>query len=349
MVPLETRKSKRFRLHSIEVELHGKCAQRLTRDFDFFTDRPDGKAAADYSVTLETLEGDPGLVGLPPKAADQVFPDCVLYREGGRLFYEYGEALLIVDRQANHSHGQLVSQNATLAEEIGYLYLQSEIGRFLDRQGLHRVHALGLGLSNGKAALVLLPSGGGKSTLALELLKTGRCLLLSDDSPLVDRLGRVLPYPMRLSFRPGTKLPEDWGRSAQVFERRKHGPKLLVPTSALPSHLLPRPADRFQPGLVVIGERHGARAEPRITPMPRLNGAMPLLRDLVVGVGVPQVAELLLTRGWKSLPGLAPAASSRMIAASALLARSRLLRLELSRDHGSNAHALLAALEQGKH
>lgn len=348
MVALESRKSKRFRLHSIAVELHGKGAQRLARDFDFFTDRPLRKGESEpYSVTLELIDSESANVQLPSKPADQIFSDCVLYTEGKRLYYEYGGAVLVVDREKNFSYGKVISTNEALADEIGYLYLQSEIGRFLDRQGLHRVHALGLGLPNGEAALILLPSGGGKSTLALELMKRGGCVLLSDDTPLVDRLGNVLPYPLRLSFRPDAHLPEDWKNAAQIFERRKHGPKLLIPTSALPSHLLPRPGDKFRPGYLVIGERHGNRAMPRMSVLPRWKGGLTLLRDMVVGLGVPQVAELLLTKGIRSLPGLAPTGASRTAAAAALLSRSRTFRLELSRDHSANAQALLSAFGQG--
>jgi len=348
MVALDPRKSKRFYLHSIAVELHGSAALRLARDFDFFTDRP-GKEeeAAPYSVTLETQDGDPSQVKLPSRAADQVFSDCVLYREKNRLYYEYGGAVLVVEREENFSYGKVTSKNPHLADEIGYLYLQSEIGRFLDKQGLHRVHALGLGLPNGEAALVMLPSGGGKSTLALELLRAGGCMLLSDDTPLVDRFGNLLPYPLRLSFRADANLPPDWRAAAQTFERRRHGAKLLVPTSALPARLLPRPTDKFRPAYLVVGERHGNLSQPKMSALPRWRGGITLFRDMVVGLGVPQVAELILTRGILSLPGLAPTGASRTAAAGALLARSRTYRLELSRDHAANARALLSAFGLG--
>ena len=45
--------------------------------------------------------------------------------------------------------------------------------------------------------------------------------------------------------------------------------------------------------------------------MSKWKGMGPMVRDLVVGLGVPQVAELVLTEGARSLPGLAPTAASR--------------------------------------
>jgi hypothetical protein len=344
MMSLETRKSKRFRLHGIGVELRGAGADRLALDFDFFTGRAEADGEEKYSVTLEHVGRQPSPSDLPEASASRVFPDCILFRDGNRLCYDYGSAVLHVTRDGSTSFGQLISNDDELAQELGYLYLQSEIGRFLDAQGLHRVHALGLAFPDGRSALVLLPSGGGKSTLALESLQRGNVRLLSDDTPLVDRFGNVHPYPLRLSFKPDAKLPDAWREKAVNFARRKYGNKLLVPTSALPAHNLPRPGEKFRPGWLVIGRRHGKRAEPRLEKLSRLRGFGPMVRDLVVGLGIPQVAELVLSEGARSLPGLAPTAASRFAAASAFLARAQPLRFELSRDPVANAKYLLDTL-----
>lgn len=346
MMSLEPSKSKRFRLHSIGVEVRGKGAARLAQDFDFFTDRPSPHEGERYSVTLEMVPRAPRASDLPEAKASRVFPDCVLYRDGQRLCYEYGSVTLIVVREHNASFGQLISEDEILAQEIGYLYLQSEIGRFLDAQGLHRVHALGLALPGGESALVLLPSGGGKSTLAAEALQSGNVRLLSDDTPLLDRFGNAHPYPLRLSFRADARIPPEWKEKASLFTRRKHGDKLLVPTSALPPASLPRPEEKFRPGFLIVARRHGRRAQPRLTALSRWRGLGPLVRDLVVGLGVPQVAELVLTEGARSLPGLAPTAASRMAAAAAFLARSRAYELDLARDASENARFLLGRLAE---
>ena len=193
-------------------------------------------------MTLELVPRAPSSADFPAVPTTRVFPDCVLYRDGDRLCYEYGRAAaLLVTREGNASFGQLISRDETLVPELGYLFLQSEIGRFLDAQGLHRVHALGLALPSGRAALVLLPSGGGKSTLATEVLRSGQARLLSDDTPLLDRFGNAHPYPLRLSFREDADLPEAWRAKATKFSRRRHGDKLLVPTAALSAEALPRP------------------------------------------------------------------------------------------------------------
>jgi hypothetical protein len=72
-----------------------------------------------------------------------------------------------------------------------------------------------------------------------------------------------------------------------------------------------------------------------------------MLRDLVIGLGVPQVAELILTEGIRSLPGLAPTAVSRFAAAGAFVARSKTFRFDLCRNAETNAHFLLEQLGAG--
>ncbi len=77
---------------------------------------------------------------------------------------------------------------------------------------MHRVHALALAVDR-RAMLVLLPMGGGKSTLGAELLRHPDVQLLSDDSPLVDRAGRVHAFPLRLGLLPGHEKDDSGGVS----------------------------------------------------------------------------------------------------------------------------------------
>ena len=343
MVTLDTNKSKRFSVHSIAVEIRGSAAENLAEDFDFFTDRPENSRPPKYTVSLELLNSKPDANKLPAQVADQIFSDCVLYRNGTSLLYDYhGAAQLHVIRKNRNSVGTLYCNDPALLEELGYLFLQSEIGRFLDDQGLHRVHGLGLGLNSGRSCLLLLPSGGGKSTLALELLGSDETVLLSDDTPLMDRFGNLYPLPCRMAFREGTELPANLSKG-RVFNRRKFGAKILIPSSALPGKL-PRPDDRFRPGYLVLGIRHGYRREPRFRRIKKWQGAVPLFRDLVVGIGIPQVAELILSKGLKSIPGLAPTGASRAAAATAYLTRAKVFALDLSNDAPKNAKCLLEGI-----
>ena len=347
MLTLEQQKCNRFSLFGISIELRGPSSDRWAEDFDYFQHRPVNQENAAFFVSLEQIHAAPEADSLPSQAAAQVFPECVLYHRDQQLVYDYhGEAHLTVEQSENSTHGILRTTDPALAHELGYLFLQSEIGRFLEAQALHRVHALGFGLPSGKGVLVLLPSGGGKSTLTTALLEHEGITLLSDDTPLVDRFGNLRPYPLRLSFRSKSQIPESWLKGVSHFERRKHGAKWLVSTAALPAGRLPRIDEKFRPGYLVLGIRHGALNVPHVKRVSRWKGALPLFRDLVVGLGIPQVAELVLTKGISSLPGLAPAALSRTAAAAAFASRAKVIRLELSRHPELNAEALLKEIQR---
>jgi hypothetical protein len=317
MGQLEPIKRKCFRLHSIAVELSGRGADRLAQDFDFYTDRPVRAEPERYSVTLELVPRHPRDNDLPAKAADRVLSDRSIYRQGNRTFYEFEGAVLVVERTESTSFGQLFCSDALLSRELGYFYLQSEIGRFLDAQGLHRVRALGLGLPNGRAALILLPGNAGKEKIAQELVKRGRCVLLSDDMPLVDRFGRVHPYPLRLSLRE---------------------------QGSLTVASLPRPGEFFHPGYLIVARRQGQQSKPAFRSVSRWRGAAPILKELVAGPGLPQLTEAALAKGLRGLTSLAPTAASRMTAATAFLTRGRALRMDLARDPAVNADFLIEEL-----
>lgn len=333
-----------FCLHSIGVEILGADAQLIADDFEFYRNTPSSLENQKFQVHLKCIHRSPLPLDLPNCAAERIFSECVLYRERKQYFYEYSGAVLQVDRNGLTSSGTLITKEKNLRRELAYLYLQSEIGRLLDAQGLHRVHALGIGLPSGKAVLVLLPSGGGKSTMALELMKQRGCVLLSDDSPLIDRKGKVHPFPLRLGFRPQAKIPDAWREKSHTFERRKHGSKILVPITTLPEDTIPETNSVFKPGFLVIGKRHGQNLTPSVTRVSSHKGVFPLFRDMVVGLGIAQVAELVLADGLKSLPRLLPTAVSRARAAAHFSARATTLYLNMSRDPEVDARFLWAEL-----
>jgi hypothetical protein len=337
MGALQTNPVKRFRMHTVAVEIRGAPAPGLLEDFDFYTDRP---AILDreeeFAVVLELVRRAPSANDLPARAATRGFSEGVLYREGAKLYYEYGDAVLAIDQQARASFARLITKDAGLAARIGRRFLQSELGRGLDLAGLHRVNGLGLGFPGGKGALLLLPPGVEKGSLALSLLRAGG-MLLSEDSPLVDRFGRLLPYPLPLRFSSEAAVPEEW-RDAVGASRAG---ELLLPATKLPSAYLPRPGERFRPSFLVVAARHGANRAASLAPLPRWKTSARLLKDLVAGLGLPGVEEGLPDLA--SVASLAPKSASRLAAAGALLARAETLSLTLSRDHEENARALLRA------
>lgn len=340
MPNLARRPVKRFRLHSVCVEIHGGGAGSLLEDFDFYTDRPaDTQTPERFLVTLEILNRYPQRDDLPLRAAARPFPEGTLYREGRRVYYEFGSAVLVVDYEGSTTLGRLISTDESLVEDIGYRFLQSEVGRFLERENLHRVPGLGIGLPNGDGALLILPRGVEPAALALALVEKGDCVLLSATSPLVDRLGRLYPFPLPLRFSSDAAVGAGW--RAQLSPRPSRGPAVLSAT-ALPAAYLPRPQDRFRPRYLVAASRHGGNRSTELSELPRWRGATTLLKSLVAGVGLPGVEESLPDLA--GLVDLAPRGPSRLAAATAFVTRAVPLRFQLSLDPAQNAEALLERL-----
>jgi hypothetical protein len=71
----------------------------------------------------------------------------------------------------------------------------------------------------------------------------------------------------------------------------------------------------------------------------------PLLREAVVGVGVYQGMEFVLQQGMRDVVGKLGVAGTRARCCAAALARARVWRLTLGRDHERNWAAIRPLLD----
>jgi hypothetical protein len=317
-----------FNVYGYRFSVQGdeKAVEGLAQDFAFFTaDSADGP-------TIELFQADPPLTNLPAGDALVYTPRNVAYREGHARYIDYhGRGLGILDEISGNF--KLYSRDEDLLYEAAYLFLLSRIGEDLDRRGMHRVHALGVEV-NGRAILVLLPMGGGKSTLGLHLLRFPEVRLLSDDSPWIDRDGRVLAFPLRLGLLPGSQdsIPAEYRRKIQ---RMEFGPKHLVNYS----YFADRVSASAEPGIVFIGSRT-MQPESRIEQAGTLAGLRPMLANCIVGVGLFQGLEFLLGSGILGLSKKLGVGISRCGNSWRLLRSSQVCRIHLGRNSEQNARAI---------
>src|SRR5205085_5180936 len=129
--------------------------------------------------------------------ASFVTPRNVVYQQPGRTIVDYfGRALSVFDRERSRLVVQGLDED--LVHEAAYHFILSRAGQHLDAEGLPRLHSLALAGSQGAVA-VMLPSGGGKSTLALKALDDESIRFLAEDTALVDRRGRLHAFPLRMA------------------------------------------------------------------------------------------------------------------------------------------------------
>jgi hypothetical protein len=321
-----------FDVHGFRFSVHGNAEAALDgicEDFRFFSSDPDGGNDA----TVELLCERPPYDSAPAGDAAIYTPRNVVYLAGGKRYIDYhGRALGILDEAS--SSLKLYSEDPELLYEAAYLFLLSRIGQGLDRIGLHRLHALAVEV-NGRAVLVLLPMGGGKSTLALHLMNLPGVRLLSDDSPWIDRRGRALAYPLRIGLLPGSEqsIPSEHRR---VIQRMEFGPKHLVNFS----YFQDRVSASAEPGAVFIGARTLA-PECRIEEIGMAAALRPVIANGVIGLGLFQGLEFILQSSALELVKKTGLGLSRTRNCWQLLRRSRIYRVHLGRGAELNASTLL--------
>lgn len=304
----------------------------VRRDFSYFVVK--GKIDAD--ITIQIFVASPPHYKMPPLKASMYLSDGIIYDDDETRYVDYrGEALTIYNRKL---HGaEIFSRDTAMLHEVVYLFILSTVGQVLDKKGIHRIHALGITF-NSKSVLCLLPQGGGKTTLALELLKYEGIELLSDDTPLITKAGKVLPFPLRM----GTKeIPKGIPRQfLRRFERRKFGQKYLIDIDYLKNKI----GEISEPKCILLGERYFSK-ESKIVKIPKYRAIWPFVVNCVVGLGLPQVVEYFLRSDLKSAFLLFRIAVRRFIASLGIIARSQTYKIALGTDTKKNAKVLYDLLK----
>jgi hypothetical protein len=324
-----------FDVYGLRIALRGdwhEVLDELSVDFAWFRTADPG----DVDVTVDVLRRRPDYDRYGSIPASFVTPRNVVYQNGSETILDYsGRALGTYDRRS--SALRIEGEHHQLVREAAYLFLLSRIGQHLDARGLPRVH--GLGLAGARHAVVLLlPAGGGKSTLCLRALREG-ARLLSEDSPLIDRHGNVYPFPLHLGINETDTGPLPDAPVRRV-ERMEFHPKLLLDIRAFADQIEPSP----QPLRHLVIGRRSLGKEAALEPLSRRRALGPLVRDSIVGVGLYQGMEFVLQRGLADLAGKLGTVAGRTACCAAALAHANVWRLTFGRDHDANWNALAPLL-----
>jgi hypothetical protein len=290
------------------------------------------------SLQIHLNEEAPDYGAVPIVEASVYTPRNVVYRDGPRRYLDFGgKGLALFDPTRNLF--RIASLDPHLVYEAAYLFLLSQIGQHADQQQLHRLHALAMSY-RGHSILVMLPMGGGKSTLGSALLRHEELQILSDDSPFIDKESRAHAFPLRIGLLPGREheVPEEHRR---LIQRMEFGPKYLVNYS----YFAHRVAPAAEPGLLILGRRTMA-PQPAFRAATYSQSMQALVPNLILGVGLFQGLEYLLNSSAVELFGKIQLAYSRTNVAHRLARRSRNYIFAMSRDVEANAAALLTLAKE---
>lgn len=249
---------------------------------------------------------------------------------GDQRWVQYEDALVFYN--ATTREGTVTSASLDLLHHYTYYLIIANAGIALDRRGLHRFHSLGVSL-NGAAALFPMPISGGKTTLALALLEDPAVSLFSEDTPLIDRRGRVNAFPLRLSLRE-TQAANFPGKNLRRKLDPVFGVKFLLDLDYYGPHRI-----CTEPGVkpTIFWGKKSSQQEPALAPMHPLRALALLLYYITLGIDCPQRAEIILRLTPAGLWQTAKILLSRTAAAIQLWRHSRSCWFLMSPDVARNA------------
>lgn len=327
-------------LHNITFSFYGfginiKCQdpetlQNIRRDFSFFIN--DNILP---KVFIEIINEAPDFSKLPSLKASFYSPRNICYKQDNLSFIDYfGKGLTIIDHRTNIY--KIFCRDTHLRHEIVYLSFLSLVGQDLDLKNIHRVHGLGLEIDN-KAVLLLMPSGGGKTTLLLELIKNDSIKLISEDSPLIDASGNALPFPIRIGITEANKPTDIPDEHMHLIKRMEFGPKYVVDTAFFKHKLSTKPVkvQYILCGIRCLG------IESSITPLSKYATFKELITNSVIGVGLFQGIEFLLQHGIWELLKKSGILFSRLKNVCTLLSHSRTYTFVLGCNRTKNAETFM--------
>jgi len=188
-------------------------------------------------------EEDPPYDSFPNLKASFSTPRNIVYAEKDCKIIDYfGKGVVL--ENGDRSVFTLYSRDRNFVQEAFYLLVISLVGQHCDRNGMLRVHALALSYKD-TAILLPIPLSGGKSTFALTLLEEDGFKLISDDEPVIDRSGRILPSPLRIGTLEKNKITSIPNEFVYQIERMEFDLKYFVDIHYWQDKLKRRIAEKY--------------------------------------------------------------------------------------------------------
>lgn len=266
--------------------------QNISRDFSYFRTQcatsPEFvvKSYLKPALNLQAPRSLPWLKTTEFSCYEKKGIKKVFYKSGGIVILDYKKDV-----------AEVLSKSLSRLHELVYSLLLSIIGELIEKRGYHRVHALGVS-RNGKGGLVIAPMGGGKTTLALELLRRDEFKIISEDTPLIDKNFFLYPFPLRLGVRPETHLniPTKYLRR---FNRCRYGSKILIDIDFFKEKIEKQKVPLSWILVAKLPEKQ--EVECSIAKMSRLSFFWVLLKYLAVGKGAAQIKEFFIKKDVRDL------------------------------------------------
>lgn len=299
----------------------------VTHDFSYFV-----SSAGKSDLKIKHRYCDPDYESLPVMTSSIATPRNITFKDKDLTYIDYfGRALNLYNKQDNSCI--IFTKDKDLAHEIIYLSILSRVSEKLERKRINRIHALGVEYG-GKGALIMLPSGGGKTTLALSILESPDkdFRLLSEDSPLITNKGTLLPFPLRIGTNSYSIPAHIDAGFIRHIKRMEYGPKTTIDIGFFADRVC---NSEVPVSLVLLGVRSTGDAS-IISPVSKLAVVKHCLMNSVVGVGLYQGMEFIMQKSFFEFFGSTGIILSRMHNNLKLISRSKIFTFIIGRDTKKN-------------
>lgn len=325
-----------FNFYGVTVSVSSLChslLKRLERDFSLYLV---GKTSEPAHLSIESILEMPPVRSFPHLRPTWSSHKVIVYDEGAKrvCFYtDRGQS----EFNFNNESASVWAQGIELLHEITYLMILSRVGKVLDRQGVHRIHACGFRV-DGKRVLLTMPTGGGKSTFFVEMSQDyPEIELMGDDTVLIDSMGYPHPFTIRVGLP--EHFHEKFKSSTYTLMRREYGMKTLLPIELLGPKVLRENLESLDEDKITLlfGSRLEDEDRLSMKRIGRYEAFLELISPMIVGEGLAMIIEYFWETGVKDFWVKAGIALSRVRAAWRLSGRADCWRVELGTDRSTNS------------
>lgn len=332
-----------FNFYNFKVKLDcqsEKIIDLLKKDFNYFYA---STAQADLTIKATITEEinhfiPQGLIAKKQNSRAMTFQDGDL-----RFNYFYGKAVSILDYSKQYV--EIYSKNEDYLHELLYLVILSRQTKYHDLNGLHKVHAFGITKYNTNM-VGMMDSKGGKTTLFSYFLDEKDVSIISDDSPFINLAGDLHPFPIRIGYELNSysrKRLEKYEDKSYHFERDEYDAKKLIDILEFENEISEK--SHVNKTILFQGKRINSPDQCSYKKISKYKMWRYLVKNMVVGVGLPMVIEYYLESSFKDKFRNIKILLSRTISALNLLFKSDCYEVYLSFSPDENFKKLNELLD----
>lgn len=316
--------------YNTHVQVESACEDVLTplkKDFSNFIKL---ERSTSFDFVLQVFNQAPPYSIVPNVVASMQTLNSVCYDNNGIRYCDYyGDLLVILDTKNNVA--KIYSEQMTKIHEVSYLLILSRVGKIMDLHGMHKLHAFSVSYKD-LAIVCMMPMKGGKSTLLMQFLKDSRFKIISDDIPLVNLMGEIIPFPLKigLSDLPGNLNVLNPEENFYTMDRGQYGKKQLLCLNGLPGRV--ESIDRkFKKVLLIEAFRYNSKTS-ILKEADVFSTFKGLFKHGVIGFGLPMVIEYFWEKGLIDFFVKTRIFFLRFFAFFSLMVRARNMKLFLGKN-----------------